>query len=182
MRPSSYPWYHRINAGSDVIEQGYILQDCPVLLFPPHTLKIDDPESILTWTKLNLIVMSQSCDMQVRQDGMTTLKHVMLCAFYRAMEFEKRLDLKNVRDGRQPPFHLLAHCDLPGFERGLRIVDFRNVYSLPIGFVREHLRTLDHLCLLPPYREHLSQAFARFFMRVGLPSDLDDADLQITTP
>jgi hypothetical protein len=23
--------------------------------------------------------------------------------------------------------------------------------------------------LLPPYREHLSQSFARFFMRVGLP-------------
>jgi hypothetical protein len=26
--------------------------------------------------------------------------------------------------------------------------------------------------LLPPYREHLSQAFARFFMRVGLPVDI----------
>ena len=26
--------------------------------------------------------------------------------------------------------------------------------------------------LLPPYREHLSQAFARFFMRVGLPLDI----------
>lgn len=23
--------------------------------------------------------------------------------------------------------------------------------------------------LMPPYREHLSQAFARYFMRVGLP-------------
>jgi hypothetical protein len=26
--------------------------------------------------------------------------------------------------------------------------------------------------LLPPYREHLSQAFARFFMRVGLPVEV----------
>jgi hypothetical protein len=25
---------------------------------------------------------------------------------------------------------------------------------------------------MPPYREHLSQAFARYFMRVGLPSDI----------
>jgi len=25
---------------------------------------------------------------------------------------------------------------------------------------------------LPPYREHLSQAFARYFMRVGLPQDI----------
>ena len=28
------------------------------------------------------------------------------------------------------------------------------------------------LRLLPPYGEHLSQAFARFFMRVGLPVDI----------
>jgi len=28
------------------------------------------------------------------------------------------------------------------------------------------------LRLRPPYREHLSQAFARFFMRVGLPTDI----------
>ncbi len=30
-------------------------------------------------------------------------------------------------------------------------------------------RNQPRLRLLPPYREHLSQAFARFFMRVGLP-------------
>ena len=26
----------------------------------------------------------------------------------------------------------------------------------------------------PPYREHLAQAFARFFMRVGLPIDIPE--------
>ena len=30
----------------------------------------------------------------------------------------------------------------------------------------------DRIRVLPPYREHLSQAFARFFMRVGLPQDI----------
>lgn len=33
-------------------------------------------------------------------------------------------------------------------------------------------KEIEHLRLLPPYREHLSQAFARYFMRVGLPQDL----------
>jgi len=33
-----------------------------------------------------------------------------------------------------------------------------------------------HLRLLSPYREHLSQAFARFFMRVGLPVDIPPFD------
>jgi len=32
------------------------------------------------------------------------------------------------------------------------------------------------LRLLPPYREHLSQAFARFFIRVGLPVDIPQFD------
>ncbi len=30
----------------------------------------------------------------------------------------------------------------------------------------------SRLRLLPPYREHLAQGFARFFMRVGLPVDI----------
>lgn len=30
----------------------------------------------------------------------------------------------------------------------------------------------DGLRLHPPYREHLSQAFARFFLRVGLAGDI----------
>jgi hypothetical protein len=34
------------------------------------------------------------------------------------------------------------------------------------------VRAGDRLRLLPPYREHLSQAFARYFMRVGLPQDI----------
>jgi len=31
----------------------------------------------------------------------------------------------------------------------------------------------ETLRLLSPYKEHLSQSFARFFMRVGLPIDID---------
>ena len=57
--------------------------------------------------------------------------------------------------------------------RELRVVDFRRVYSLPLTFVCQvAARTGQRLRLLPPYREHLSQAFARDFMRVGLPQDI----------
>jgi hypothetical protein len=52
-----------------------------------------------------------------------------------------------------------------------RVVDFHYVYSAPRSFLESLLkqRVQTRLRLLPPYREHLSQAFARFFMRVGLP-------------
>ena len=49
----------------------------------------------------------------------------------------------------------------------------RRAYSLPLTFVRSRAaRTGERLRLLPPYREHLSQAFARYFIRVGLPQDI----------
>ncbi|OHB66262.1 MAG: hypothetical protein A2V70_04925 [Planctomycetes bacterium RBG_13_63_9] len=81
--------------------------------------------------------------------------------------------LEEARRGNLPAFHVLAASILPGMEHEIRLVEFRRVYSLPIGFLRK--KALDdgrRLRLLPPYREHLSQAFARFFMRVGLPVDI----------
>jgi hypothetical protein len=81
--------------------------------------------------------------------------------------------LEDARRGNLPGYHLLAECHLPGMTRELRIVDFRRVYSLPLTFVRQvAARGGERLRLLPPYREHLSQAFARYFMRVGLPQDI----------
>ena len=120
--------------------------------------------------------------MERRNDGKTTLDQVLLCRVHRADEFERKLDLKNVRDGKQPQLYLLAPCDIPGFVRGVRVVDFRRIYSLPLGFIRERLHTADHVRLLPPYREHLSQAFARVFMRVGLPANVSEDELKRVSP
>ncbi len=54
-------------------------------------------------------------------------------------------------------------------------MDFHDIFTLPREFLEGFLSRLSapRLRLLPPYREHLSQAFARFFMRVGLPQSLE---------
>ncbi len=80
--------------------------------------------------------------------------------------------LEEARKGRLPNIHLIGACPYVGFEREIRIVDFKRVYSLPVKYVRNRARLSKRLRLLPPYREHLSQSFARFFMRVGLPVDI----------
>jgi hypothetical protein len=51
-------------------------------------------------------------------------------------------------------------------------VDFHEVFTLPRPVLESLLtaREVPRPQLLPPYREHRSQAFARFFMRVGLPT------------
>jgi hypothetical protein len=58
---------------------------------------------------------------------------------------------------------------------GLRLVDFHELYTVPREFLESLLqqRNESRLRLRPPYREHLSQAFARFFMRVGLPQPVN---------
>ena len=60
----------------------------------------------------------------------------------------------------------------PEFESKPRIIDFKSVV-LPVGFLRNFaVQQGPRVRLMPPYREHLSQSFARFFMRVGLPVDI----------
>ena len=56
----------------------------------------------------------------------------------------------------------------------IRVVDFHDIFTVPRTFLESLLsqRQTPRLRLLPPYRDHLSQAFARFFMRVGLPQPL----------
>lgn len=58
-----------------------------------------------------------------------------------------------------------------------RVVDFHEVYTVPRQFLESFLAQRNEQCLRlsPPYREHLSQAFARFFMRVGLPTSIEEA-------
>ena len=119
--------------------------------------------------------MSQSCDLV---KGRTKVDDVLLCAVWKRSEFKEPSPLatdkgmEEARKLRLPSFHVLAASNLPGFEREVRVVDFRRVHSLPFPFVREKAAMAKHLRLLPPYREHLSQSFARFFMRVGLPIDI----------
>ena len=53
------------------------------------------------------------------------------------------------------------------------IVDFNNIYTIPKNLAKEIAKQNKiRLRLCPPYREHLSQSFARFFMRVGLPINI----------
>jgi len=69
---------------------------------------------------------------------------------------------------------LLNRSNLISPQMDLRIVDCGKVFCLPLPFIQElAVRQSPRLRLRSPYREHLSQAFARFFMRVGLPQDIN---------
>lgn len=166
-----YPWYSAIS-GSD-IEQGDLFELCPV--FIPTDESFESGVIDLDWEQRDLVVMSQTCDLVKGREKVT---EVLLCAVWNRSELisghlSTPRGLEDARRGNLPGFHVLAPCTLERMEREVRVVDFRRVYSLPVQFLRK--KAVDdgrRIRLLPPYREHLSQAFARFFMRVGLPVDI----------
>ena len=173
---ATYPWYAIVN--DDSLEQGDILRLCPVFV-PPRGLRAallpsEDQAIEFEWMQRDVIVMSQTCDLA---KGREKVADLLLCAVWPCHEVGGHLATakgkEDARRGNLPAYHMIAECGLPGFESDVSVVDFRRVYSLPLDYFRDlAARAGDRVRLLPPYREHMAQAFARFFMRVGLPVDI----------
>jgi hypothetical protein len=87
--------------------------------------------------------------------------------------FAKKGRWNEVLKGRVEGLHLLASPAAPDDSHQALVVDFREIYSLPYAYLAAHATRLGpRWRLRSPYLEHFSPAFARFFMRVGLPSTI----------
>ena len=172
-------WYELVSGGT--LEQGDIIEQCPVLR-PPKDMDwhVDQPDfsgEILV-SPTDVVVASQSCDIAADQKADIWL--VVLCPIWalsaaaRANQFLASSHGKEeCRRGNLPGYHMIAGCDDQQWNREVSIVSFREIWSLPLHFVRK-LAAARGLRprLRSPYKEHLSQALARYFMRVGLPSEV----------
>lgn len=169
-----YPWYEVVEGEN--LEQGDILWECPVIL-PPPDLPLPPPSDIPIKVRyFDVIVMTHSCDLAHEK---TT--EVLLCPHWDLLEAAKadrsladKGKLKQILKGQVYRYAMLAASEIPECPMGVRIVDFGRVFSLPKDFVRRLAANQGkRLRLCPPYREHIAQAFARFFMRVGLPQEIE---------
>lgn len=184
MAEVSFNWYDLIKADAP-LEQGDLILSVPV--FEPDVNNIDltqpaedeKAESELTVKKYDLIVMTQSCDFAKLDDNGRVIC-CMISAYPKAIkqsDWNKEASWTNLRRGQVIALHLLNKCDIEGHAFDYQIVSLRDVITLPLGFIKKIAVTNgERIRLLPPYREHLSQAFARQFMRVGLPIDLPEKD------
>ncbi len=154
------------------LSQGDYLPDCVIPIVPdnfgPASLSAD-----IAIHSADLIVVTQSCDLANAKTGL-----VALCPIYSLKAFEavnpgfaKKGVWEEVRKGRREGLHLLASPTHPEESREALVVNFREIFSLPLGYLRTHASGLgSRWRLQSPFLEHFSQGFARFFMRVGLPS------------
>lgn len=168
---NNYPWYETIDS-ADRLQQGDMIKDCSVLV--PREDK-GTGDIIADGTEYDVIVMSQSCDLDHRK-----IELVLVCPYmpFTAVQRDNQhirssIGKKQLKNGHLPGYHLIESSSIPDLEHGHLIVDFHNVYGVPLEYLEKRAAVDEkRLRLLPPYREHLSQAFARFFMRVGLPTEI----------
>ena len=172
----TYPWYQTLTDETS-LEQGDILENCKVLLFKPESydgiLSEDSQIAIDVFSKI-FIVMSQSCDLMNDK-----IDSVVVCPLLSLKElkddsdyFKSSSSREELRKGNQPSYHLLNKVSLLDAEEDYYCVSFHHIYSLPKSYLQKLVGGKERKRLLPPYKEHLSQSFARYFMRVGLPSGI----------
>jgi hypothetical protein len=126
----------------------------------------------------DLVVMTQSCDLA--NDKVQEVLLAQLVAWPDAVQAEVRRGNEAVKsskfrkqliDGNVPGLSLLHRRESPP-DLPWSVVDFHQLSTLPKAFVCQVASSSGpRLRLRSPYREHLAQAFARYFMRVGLPHD-----------
>ncbi len=154
--------------------QGDFLPRCLVpVVSPDYGTTSETPE--IGVKEYDCMVLTQSCDLEQRKAPLVALCPVYPISKYEQVNtpFKQKGAWERVRMGRVEGLHLIASMEDPGNNRASLVANFRDIYSLPIEYLQEHAEKLDgRWRLQSPYLEHFSQAFARFFMRVGLPSSI----------
>lgn len=171
-------WFEVVE-GQNIL-QGDILLCCPVFQ-PDKTvqwpLAVNNQQEIRVQA-LDLVVMTQSCDLENDKVQEVLLARLVSWANLVRDEAGKGNSIvkgskfrKALIEGAFPSLSLLHKRDnTPALNWS--VVDFHWLYTLPKTFLSGFAASLGpRLRLCSPYREHLAQAFARYFMRVGLPHD-----------
>jgi len=165
-------WWSEIKGPT--LAQGDYLPRCIVPFFDPDYGTGSDGRVVLV-KEYDCIVVTQSCDLENDKAPLVAMCPIMLLANYEIINpaSTKKGAWERVRQGRVEGIHLLASMHDSADNRQCFVIDFHEIYSLPIAYLKSHASSLEHRWRLQsPYLEHFSQAFARFFMRVGLPSSI----------
>lgn len=180
--PESESWYCVVEG--EELQQGDLLRNFS-LAKPPKNIEIGaDGTPIPSPIKIethHVVVLTQSCDLINNKTGTLLVCPCVSLGALRNLapkdvrETPERLlkFYEQVRRGYQWPLHMIAAAQESSLDTEIRVVDFRYVALASLSYARRSARQEGRrLRLKSPYVEHLSQAFARFFMRVGLPGDI----------
>lgn len=180
--PEYSEWFESIT-NDKTLSQGDIIEQCRILVpEEKHYLALlkEAASSLdLKYTVADCIIMSQSCDLVNEKISFVILCPIItLESLIEKNDFYKKSDNREqLRLGNQPSYHLLPQITVNG-KKAYYCVSFHHIFSVPKSFLTELVKDKTRLRLLSPYKEHLSQSFARYFMRVGLPATIDKKEFK----
>ncbi|MFI5201069.1 MAG: hypothetical protein ACHQNE_01615 [Candidatus Kapaibacterium sp.] len=165
-----------VSISEESLEQGDLLRNCLYRVTFSPNLKSESVRTDLAQS--DLIIVSQSCD--IVADRMP--QQIALCPIFHVEklqaefeQFRKKGVWNEVKRGRRLGYYLLQCPEDPNDTQKAIVVDFRQIISLPSDYVVQRAREMgERWRLTPPQREHFSQAFGVYFMRVALPETLPD--------
>ncbi len=152
------------------LDQGDILQECP-LLFLEGAGMVSDPPGVISYQQV--LVLTQTCDLA--QDK---TNRVVVALISPADELVASGQLKEstvrgpVRMARTYGWYFLPADETTGLPE--LIVDFRQLHTVSREIL-ESLCSEGHRLsrLQTPFREHLAKHFADTYSRIGLPVPYD---------
>ena len=170
-------WYDVVDQ-TQYISQGDILIDFPMLVpkYPVEDVtdfdfNSFDQDSDVEIYRTDVIVMNQSCDLEVRE-GKTEpkLEMILLAELEDASglgrsKLEKLAKL-NVNEG------YLLETSFQDIPMSYKIVRFNSLLTSPWKIINQFTRSQGlRLRLKSPYLEDMSQHFGKYFSRVAIPED-----------
>lgn len=164
-------WYSQIESDKD-LEQGDLLLNCPIVL-PPTNVNVEEWDSFEV-NEYDVVILSQSCDLAAKKINLVQVSPFTTLSEFCKINpnFNNYKSKENIRRGYLPGYHLLSKCDYLDSDDYL-IIDFKSTFSVSFSFLEEFKKLSENrIRIKSPYKEHLSQSYARFYMRVGLPSDI----------
>jgi len=160
------------------LAQGDLLPGCLVPKFGADFGTAGEGEAeTIELCELRLIVVTQSCDLENGKVELVALCPVHTLEAFAAVntKYQKHKEWDTVRKGRVEGLHMLGSPTDPDDNSSALVVDFGQIFSLPPAYLEKRAESLgERLRLDSPFLEHFSQAFARYFMRVGLPSQIPE--------
>jgi hypothetical protein len=171
-------WYEIVESAT--LRQGDLLTKCPVPIVTGLDTKAPSAnDNLIVDVELrSVLVISQSCDLENNKISNVLVASVMdwasaepeMVAAGNTLAKGKQYR-QSLISGHLPGFALLRkHESLPLLRWS--IVDFHKLFVVRKSTVSYHAANSGpRLRLMSPYREHIAQEFARYFMRVGLPVD-----------
>lgn len=172
----NYPWYGRIDS-KEPLQQGELVFKCPIVKPPVDFEKIyTDGVDIDIY---NAVVISQACDLIYQKINIVQITPFVTLKEFGEKHPEFNSSAKNIknrnklREGLVVGRILLNSCEEYTGINDYLVVDFSSTFGVDYKFLTHHVQKQQlRVSLLPPYRERLTQFYAAWVMRIGLPIDI----------